>query len=37
MDLQLFVLCALTFIIHLIGTLAYAVRIEVVPIFRTTG
>jgi hypothetical protein len=27
MDLQLFVLCALTFIIHLIGTLAYAVRI----------
>jgi hypothetical protein len=25
MDLQLFVLCALTFIIHLIGTLAYAV------------
>lgn len=27
MDLQLFLLCALTFIIHLIGTLAYAVRI----------
>src|ERR1017187_7580140 len=27
MDLQLVSLCALTFIIHLIGTLAYAVRI----------
>jgi hypothetical protein len=27
MDHQLFVICALTFVIHLIGTLAYAVRI----------
>jgi Alternate to MurJ len=27
MDIQLFILCALTFVIHLIGTLAYAVRI----------
>jgi hypothetical protein len=27
MDLQLASLCALTFVIHLIGTLAYAVRI----------
>jgi hypothetical protein len=27
MDLQLAVICALTFVIHLIGTLAYAVRI----------
>ena len=27
MDLQLTILCALTFVIHLIGTLAYAVRI----------
>lgn len=27
MDLQLFIICALTFVIHLIGTLAYAVRI----------
>jgi hypothetical protein len=27
MDLQLIILCALTFVIHLIGTLAYAVRI----------
>jgi len=27
MDLQLFVICALTFVIHFIGTLAYAVRI----------
>lgn len=27
MDIQLLVLCALTFVIHLIGTLAYAVRI----------
>jgi hypothetical protein len=27
MDLQLFVLCALTFVIHLIGALAYAARI----------
>jgi hypothetical protein len=27
MDLQLAILCALTFVIHLIGTLAYAVRI----------
>src|SRR5215813_7191235 len=27
MDLQLAALCALTFVIHLIGTLAYAVRI----------
>lgn len=27
MDLQLLVLCALSFVIHLIGTLAYAVRI----------
>lgn len=27
MDTQLFVICALTFVIHLIGTLAYAVRI----------
>jgi hypothetical protein len=26
-DIQLFILCALTFVIHLIGTLAYAVRI----------
>jgi hypothetical protein len=28
MDLQLIALCGLTFVIHLIGTLAYAVRIE---------
>ena len=27
MDAQLAALCALTFVIHLIGTLAYAVRI----------
>jgi len=27
MDLQLIALCGLTFVIHLIGTLAYAVRI----------
>lgn len=27
MDIQLIILCALTFVIHLIGTLAYAVRI----------
>src|ERR1700740_2293683 len=27
MDLQLLVICILTFVIHLIGTLAYAVRI----------
>lgn len=27
MDIQLFILCVLTFVIHLIGTLAYAVRI----------
>ncbi|WP_228243909.1 lipid II flippase Amj family protein [Porphyrobacter sp. GA68] len=27
MDLQLFVICVLTFVIHLIGTLAYAARI----------
>ena len=27
MDIQLFVICALTFVIHLIGTLAYAVQI----------
>ncbi|HTR00621.1 MAG TPA: lipid II flippase Amj family protein [Candidatus Acidoferrum sp.] len=27
MDFQLFVICALTFVIHLIGTLAFAVRI----------
>ena len=27
MDRQLAVICALTFVIHLIGTLAYAVRI----------
>lgn len=27
MDLQLFVICVLTFVIHLIGTLAYAMRI----------
>lgn len=27
MDIQLVILCALTFVIHLIGTLAYAVRI----------
>jgi Alternate to MurJ len=27
MDLQLFIICALTFVIHVIGTLAYAVRI----------
>jgi hypothetical protein len=27
MDIQLLVLCSLTFVIHLIGTLAYAVRI----------
>src|SRR5204863_2221176 len=27
MDIQLAVICALTFIIHLIGTLAYSVRI----------
>lgn len=27
MDIQLIVICALTFVIHLIGTLAYAVRI----------
>src|SRR6266568_3891892 len=27
MDLQLAILCALTFVIHLIGTLAYSVRI----------
>jgi len=27
MDLQLFIICALTFVIHLVGTLAYAVRI----------
>ena len=27
MDIQLFILCILTFVIHLIGTLAYAVRI----------
>jgi hypothetical protein len=27
MDLQLFIICALTFVIHLIGTLAYSVRI----------
>ena len=27
MDAQLFLLCVLTFVIHLIGALAYAVRI----------
>ena len=27
MDLQLFIICVLTFVIHLIGTLAYSVRI----------
>jgi len=27
MDIQLLFICALTFIIHLIGTLAYSVRI----------
>jgi hypothetical protein len=27
MDRQLLIICALTFVIHLIGTLAYAVRI----------
>jgi hypothetical protein len=34
MDLQLIALCGLTFVIHLIGTLAYAVRIAGV---RTTS
>src|SRR5690606_24877119 len=27
MDVQLFIICVLTFVIHLIGTLAYSVRI----------